>query len=59
MSPEKMAMAVAVTMHAMAGIGGMKKVTGTSSAVAMVAVSPGTAPTNRPNSEAPTITAMV
>jgi len=48
MSPEKIAMAVAVTMAATAGIGGMKKVTGTNSAVAMVAVSPGTAPTKRP-----------
>ena len=48
MSPEKMAIAVAVTIAATAGTGGMKKVTGTSSAVAMVAVSPGTAPTNRP-----------
>jgi hypothetical protein len=37
----------------------MKKVTGTSSAVAMVAVRPGTAPTNRPNSEASTIAIMV
>ena len=50
MSPEKMAIAVAVTIAATAGTGGMKKVTGTSSAVAMVAVSPGTAPTNRPYS---------
>ncbi len=50
MSPEKMAIAVAVTMAATAGTGGMKKVTGTSSAVAMVAVSPGIAPTNRPYS---------
>ena len=40
--------AVAVTMAATAGTGGMKKVTGTSSAVAMVAVSPGIAPTNKP-----------
>ena len=48
MSPEKMAIAVAVTMAATAGTGAMKKVTGTSSAVAMVAVSPGMAPTNRP-----------
>src|SRR5436309_1116674 len=44
MSPAKIAMAVAVTIEAMAGTGGMKKVTGTSSAVAIVAVSPGTAP---------------
>ena len=48
MSPAKIAIAVAVTIAAMAGIGGMKKVAGTSSAVAMVAVRPGTAPTNRP-----------
>jgi hypothetical protein len=41
MSPLKMAIAVAVTMAATAGTGGMKKVTGTSSAVAMVAVRPG------------------
>src|SRR3954452_7124205 len=59
MSPEKIAIAVAVTMAAMAGIGAMKKVTGTSSAVAIVAVRPGTAPTNRPYSDAITITAMV
>src|SRR6266850_6134903 len=50
MSPEKIAIAVAVTIEAIAGTGGMKNVTGTSSAVAMVAVSPGTAPTNRPKS---------
>ena len=37
----------------------MKKVTGTSSAVAIVAVSPGTAPTNRPNSDAASITGMM
>ena len=59
MSPEKIAIAVAVTIAAIAGIGGMKNVTGTSSAVAIVAVSPGTAPTNRPKSEASTITRMV
>src|SRR6187399_3217400 len=53
MSPEKIAIAVAVTIAAIAGIGAMKKVTGTSSAVAIVAVRPGTAPTNRPNSDAP------
>src|SRR5438067_2663626 len=47
-SPAKIAMAVAVTMDAMAGTGAMKKVTGTRSAVAMVAVRPGTAPTNKP-----------
>src|SRR5918912_1020183 len=59
MSPEKIAIAVAVTIAAIAGIGAMKNVTGTSSAVAIVAVSPGTAPTNKPNSEAPSITTMV
>ena len=48
MSPEKIAIAVAVTIDATAGTGGMKKVTGTSSAVAIVAVSPGMQPTNRP-----------
>src|SRR3546814_10976230 len=48
MSPEKMAMAVAVTMAAMAGTGAMKKVTGTSRATAMVALSPGMDTTNRP-----------
>ena len=50
MSPEKIAIAVAVTMAATAGTGGMKNVTGTSSAVAIVAVRPGIAPTNRPYS---------
>ena len=59
MSPEKIAIAVAVTIAAIAGIGAMKNVTGTSSAVAIVAVSPGTAPTNRPNSDASSITRMV
>ena len=49
MSPEKIAMAVAVTMAAMAGTGGMKKVMGTNKAVAMVAVNPGMQPTNKPN----------
>ena len=37
----------------------MKNVTGTSSAVAIVAVNPGTAPTNKPNSEAASITKML
>src|SRR5204862_3019858 len=59
MSPEKIAIAVAVTIAAIAGIGGMKNVTGTSSAVAIVAVSPGTAPTNRPNSDAPSMTSTL
>src|SRR5690349_3875402 len=57
MSPEKIAIAVAVTIAAIAGTGGMKKVTGTSSAVAMVAVRPGTAPTKRPNSAEKKMTA--
>jgi hypothetical protein len=56
MSPAKIAIAVAVTIAAMAGIGGMKKVAGTSSAVAIVAVSPGMAPTNRPKSAEPATT---
>ncbi len=55
MSPEKIAIAVAVTIVAIAGIGSMKNVTGTSSAVAIVAVRPGTAPTNSPNSDARSI----
>ncbi len=59
MSPEKIAIAVAVTIAAIAGIGAMKKVTGTSNAVAMVAVSPGTAPTNNPNNDAISITKML
>src|SRR5258706_1131344 len=49
-SPAKIAMAVAVTIEAIAGTGGMKNVTGTRSAVAMVAVSPGRAPTKGPKS---------
>src|SRR5258706_8613503 len=56
MSPAKIAIAVAVTMAAMAGIGAMKNVTGTRSAVAIVAVRPGIAPTKRPNSDAASIT---
>src|SRR5215470_1139598 len=59
MSPEKIAIAVAVTIDAIAGTGAMKNVTGTRSAVAIVAVSPGTAPTNRPNSAETNITATV
>ena len=49
MSDAKMAMAAVVTMAAIAVTGGMKKVNGTSMAVAIVADSPGTAPTKRPN----------
>src|SRR5215470_2168357 len=59
MSPEKIAIAVAVTIDAIAGTGGMKKVTGTSSAVAIVAVRPGTAPTKSPNTAETSITATV
>ena len=57
MSPAKIAMAVAVTIAPSAGTGAMKKVTGTSNAVAMVAVRPGMAPTNMPNTAEPMITA--
>ena len=56
MSPAKIAMAVAVTMAAIAGTGSMKKVIGTRSAVAMVAVSPGMAPTNMPKQAEPAMT---
>src|SRR5919109_2641566 len=56
MSPAKIAIAVAVTIEAIAGTGSIKKVTGTRSAVAMVAVSPGTAPTKRPNAAEARIT---
>ena len=49
MSPEKIAIAVAVTIAATAGTGAMKKVIGTNNAVAMVAVNPGIQPTNNPN----------
>ena len=56
MSPAKMAMATVVTIAAIAGTGSMKKVNGTSSAVAIVAVSPGTEPTKSPNRAASSIT---
>ena len=52
MSPAKIAIAEAVTIVATAGTGGMKNVTGTSSAIAIVAVT-GNAPTNRPNAARP------
>ena len=55
-SPAKIAIAVAVTMAAIAGTGGMKNVIGTSNAVAIVAVRPGIAPTNNPNTAEPRIT---
>ena len=41
-----------------AGTGGMKKVMGTSSAVAIVAVSPGMAPTKIPNTAEARMTVM-
>src|SRR6185503_20727986 len=56
MSPAKIAIAVAVTIDARAGTGAMKNVTGTSSAVAIVAVRPGTAPTKSPKSAEQKIT---
>jgi hypothetical protein len=56
MSPAKIAIAVAVTIEASAGTGGMKNVTGTRSAVAIVAVRPGTAPTKSPKSAEAKIT---
>src|SRR3979409_800533 len=56
MSPAKIAMAVAATMAPSAGTGGMKKVMGTSNAVAMVAVRPGIAPTKMPNADDARIT---
>ena len=43
-------MAAVVTIAAMAGTGSIKKVMGTSMAVAMVAESPGMAPTKSPKS---------
>src|SRR4051794_41760929 len=56
MSPAKIAMAVAATIAPSAGTGGMKNVIGTSRAVAIVAVSPGIAPTKIPNADDATIT---
>src|SRR5262245_34958506 len=55
MSPAKIAMAAVVTITASAGTGAMKNVTGTSSAIAIAAVRPGTAPTKRPKSDDATI----
>ncbi len=49
MSPAKIAIAAQVTIAPTAGTGSMKNVTGTSSAIAIVAVRPGMAPTRRPN----------
>jgi hypothetical protein len=59
MSPEKIAIAVAVTIAAIAGIGAMKNVTGTSSAVAIVAVRPGHRSDEEPKSDAASITTML
>src|SRR5262245_49317921 len=56
MSPAKIAIAVAATMAPSAGIGAMKNVMGTSSAVAMVAVRPGIAPTKMPKADDAKIT---
>ena len=58
MSPAKIAIAVAVTIAPSAGTGDMKKVTGTRSAVAIVAVRPGIAPTNMPKAADAKITQM-
>src|SRR5690606_40843134 len=51
-SPAKMAMATAVAIAASAATGGRKNVTGTSSATATVADTPGMAPVKRPNRQA-------
>ena len=56
MSPAKIAMALAAMIAPIAGTGSMKKVIGTSSAVAIVAVRPGSAPTTRPNTDASRMT---
>ena len=55
-SPAKIAMAVTATIEARAGTGSMKKVTGTRSAVAIVAESPGIAPMKRPKAPARAMT---
>ena len=47
-SPAKIAVATVVTITAIAGTGSIKNVNGINSAVAIVAVKPGIAPTNRP-----------
>ena len=52
MSPAKIAIAEQVTIIDKAGNGGMKKVAGTRSAIAIAAVRPEMAPTNSPNSDA-------
>ena len=51
-----MAIATVVTIAAMAGTGSMKNVKGINSAAAIVAVSPGIAPTNKPNNADSSIT---
>ena len=53
-----MAIALVVTITAIAGTAGMKNTTGTSSAIAIAAVRPGMAPTKRPNSDDARISAM-
>src|SRR5688500_16115720 len=58
MSPAKMAIAEQATIAPTAGTGSMKKVTGTRSAIAIVAVRPGIAPTNSPKIDAPRIVTM-
>ena len=58
MSPAKIPIALVVTIAARAGTGGMKKVTGTSSAIAIAAVRPGTAPTNSPSAADAMITTI-
>ena len=58
MSPAKIDMAEQATMAPMAATGDRKKVTGTSSATAIVALSPGVAPTKRPKAAPRRITPM-
>src|SRR5690625_6799181 len=59
MSPAKMVIADMVMIAAIAGTGSRKKVNGTSSAAARVAVMPGSDPITRPNSAARTTTRTV
>ena len=58
MSPAKIAMALAAMIAPIAGTGSMKKVIGTSSAVAMVAVSPNGTRRPRANTDASRMTAI-
>ncbi|CLQ08136.1 Uncharacterised protein [Mycobacterium tuberculosis] len=57
-SPAKIAIAEQATIAPTAATGSMKKVSGTSRAVAIVAVRPGTAPTNSPKIDAAMIVMM-